>query len=63
MKCTLIARRVLYLEHVISEEGILTDLDKVKIVRNWPQPCNVSEVVSFLVSQDIINSLLKKSSL
>lgn len=47
-KCTLFAKKVLYLGHVISKEGISTDPEKVKVVKNWPEPCNVSEVRSFL---------------
>ena len=27
-----------YLEHVVSEEGIITGPDKVKTVQNWPRP-------------------------
>lgn len=46
-KCTVFAQKVLYLDHVISE-GIYTDPETVKIVRNWPEPCDVSEVRSFL---------------
>ena len=47
-KCTLFAKEVLYLGHVISEEGVATDPEKVKVIQDWPEPCNVSEVRSFL---------------
>ena len=47
-KCVLFSRKVLYLGHVITEEGISTDLEKVAAVQNWPEPCNISEVRSFL---------------
>lgn len=47
-KCTLFANKVLYLRHVISEEGISTDPQKVMVVKNWPEPCNAGEVHSFL---------------
>lgn len=59
-KCTVFAQKVLYLDHVISE-GIYTDPEKVKIVRNWPEPCDVSEVCSFLGLFGY--SLLKEPSL
>ena len=47
-KCVLFSRKVLYLGNVITEEGISTDLEKVAAVQNWPEPCNISEVRSFL---------------
>ena len=47
-KCALFSRRVLYLGHVITEDGISTDPEKVEAIRNWPEPCNVSELRSFL---------------
>ena len=47
-KCVLFSRKVLYLGHVITEKGISTDPEKVAAVQNWPEPCNISEVRSFL---------------
>ena len=47
-KCTLFAKEVLYLGHVISDKGIATDPAKVQAVKDWPEPCNVSEVRSFI---------------
>ena len=47
-KCVLFSRKVLYLGHVVTEEGISTDPEKVAAVQNWPEPCNISEVRSFL---------------
>lgn len=38
----------LFLGHVISEEGIVTDLEKIKTVTEWPEPTTVKEVQSFL---------------
>ena len=34
--------------HVITEEGISTDPEKVAAVKIRPEPCNISEVRSFL---------------
>lgn len=42
-KCVLFSRNVLYLGH-----GISTDPEKMKAVKDWPEPCNVTEVRSFL---------------
>ena len=37
-----------YLGHVISENGIETDPEKIEAIRNWPQPVNKTQVRSFL---------------
>ena len=47
-KCDLFSRKALYLGHVITEEGISTDSEKVAAVQNWTEPCDISEVRSFL---------------
>ena len=47
-KCHLFSRKALYLGHVITEEGISTDSEKVAAVQNWTEPCDISEVRSFL---------------
>lgn len=47
-KCHLFQRTVTFLGHVISEEGISTDPEKVKSIRDWPVPNNAHEVRSFL---------------
>jgi hypothetical protein len=36
------------LGYVISEKGVATCTDKIKVVVEWPQPHNVKEVRSFL---------------
>ena len=47
-KCLLFQKRVAYLGHIVSEEGIETDPAKVKRVQEWPVPENATEVKSFL---------------
>ncbi len=47
-KCSLFKREVTYLGHVVSEEGVATDPEKVRAVEDWPTPKNVREVRSFL---------------
>ena len=47
-KCHLFQRRVEYLGHVISAEGIRTSTSKVDKVENWPTPTNIDELRSFL---------------
>ena len=47
-KCQLVRRRVMFLGHRVSEEGIGTDPAKVEAVQSWPIPTTVTEVRSFL---------------
>ena len=47
-KCFLFQKRVSYLGHVVTEEGITADPGKVEQVRTWPIPENSTEVKSFL---------------
>jgi hypothetical protein len=36
------------LGHIISEEGIVVDPEKVEAIREWSAPGNVAEVRSFM---------------
>ena len=47
-KCFLLQRRVKYLGHVISKEGVAMDEEKLEAVRDWPIPTTTKEVRSFL---------------
>ena len=47
-KCFLFQKRVSYLGHVVTKEGISADPGKVEQVRTWPIPENRTEVKSFL---------------
>ncbi len=47
-KCHLFKKQVEYLGHVVSEEGVKTDPQKISAVRGWPTPTTVSEVKSFV---------------
>ena len=47
-KCHFALPEVEFLGHMVSKEGIKVDPRKVKIVQDWPQPKNVSELRSFL---------------
>ncbi|CAC5379680.1 unnamed protein product [Mytilus coruscus] len=42
-KCTLCTTKVRFLGHIVSEEGISTDPDKIKAVKEWPTPTNITE--------------------
>jgi hypothetical protein len=41
-------QEVRYLGHIVSPEGITTDPEKLKAVREWPTPKNKNEIRSSL---------------
>ena len=47
-KCQFLQTSVKYLGHVISEEGITTDPEKIETLKTWPVPQNVDDVRRFL---------------
>lgn len=47
-KCTFGQQQVRYLGHIVNEDGIETDPDKIKVVRDYPVPTNVKEVRRYL---------------
>jgi hypothetical protein len=46
-KCTFCTDRVVFLGFVVSVDGIQVDEEKVKAIKDWPTPVNVSQVQSF----------------
>ena len=47
-KCSFFRKEVIFLGHVVSENGITTDPSKTEAVEEWPTPRNVTELRSFL---------------
>jgi len=47
-KCDFAKDKLKYLGHIISKEGILPNEDKIKAIRDFPTPENVSDIQSFL---------------
>ena len=47
-KCNFYQCEVHYLGHIISEEGIVEDLEKVEVIKIWTTPKNVVDVRSFM---------------
>ena len=43
-KCEFWLNEVIFLGHVVSEDGIFVDPRKVEAIVNWEQPKNVSEI-------------------
>ena len=40
--------KIHYLSHIISEEGISVDPEKIEAIMNWPTPRNVTDMRSFM---------------
>lgn len=47
-KCSFLRKEVLYLGHVISDNGILPDPTKSSAIKNYPTPTNADEVRRFV---------------
>jgi transposase InsO family protein len=47
-KCSFIKRRVKYVGHIVSENGVEADPDKIDKVVNWPTPTSPEDVRKFL---------------
>ena len=47
-KCTFFQRKVKYLRHVVSDQGVATDPSKIEAVAQWRHPNTASELRSFL---------------
>ena len=46
-KCTFCTNHVVFLEFLVSAEGVQVDDEKVKAIQEWPSPKTMSEVRSF----------------
>lgn len=58
-KCTFLKKQILYLGHLISNEGILPDPDKVIAVKNYPTPQNADEVKRFVAFTNYYRKFIK----
>ncbi|TYK03711.1 ty3-gypsy retrotransposon protein [Cucumis melo var. makuwa] len=47
-KCEFWLKKVTFLGHVVSSEGVFVDPAKIEAVTSWPRPSTVSEIRSFL---------------
>ena len=47
-KCSFYQKKIHYLAHIISKDGIVVDPEKIEAIREWLIPKNVIEVTSFM---------------
>jgi hypothetical protein len=47
-KCIFYQKKIHYLGHIISADGITVDPEKIEAIRGWPVPRNVTEVRYFM---------------
>jgi len=47
-KCSFYQEQVHYLGHIVLEEGIVVDPEKIEAIRGWSAPRNVSKNISFM---------------
>jgi hypothetical protein len=47
-KCTIFKRKVKYVGHVVSTNGVEADPEKISNVVNWTTPTNAEEVRKFI---------------
>lgn len=47
-KCKFFQKSVRYLGHIVSENGVATDPEKIQALKTWPRPKNLKELRSFL---------------
>ena len=43
-KCHLLMKRIKYLGHIVSEDGVEADPEKIEAVRSWPVPSTVQQL-------------------
>ena len=58
-KCKLFKTSLLYLGHIVSEDGIRTDPKKIEAMLQWPVPLTVTDVRSFIGLTNYYQRFLK----
>ena len=46
-KCSFFIEKVIFLDFIVSSEGVSNDLQKVQVIVDWHEPKNIHEIRSF----------------
>jgi hypothetical protein len=58
-KCDFFQKQIHYLGHVLFEEGVAIDPDKIRSIMEWPTPKDVSDIRSFMGLEGYTNTYCK----
>ena len=47
-KCNFFLEKVSFLGHIVSKDGLQTDPEKIKALKDWPLPSNITDMRQFL---------------
>ena len=61
-KCTFFQKQTLYLGHVVAEEGVSCDPEKIEKVKTWPRPRNGKQALGFAGFCNYYNRFIKNFS-
>lgn len=60
LKCEFLKKEILYLGHIISENGISPDPDKIQALKEYPTPKNCDEVKRFVAFANYYRKFIPK---
>ena len=47
-KCKLLSEQVVVLGHMVTQDGLSTDPEKVRVIKEWPTPADATQLKAFL---------------